>query len=154
MAPDKLENRACFSKFDCRLFMSKIFVKAVCILSFSFSVISTRTCGLVGRTLASCPVGRGSRQGRTQTLKLELPSVWPSAPHHDCSRETLQCDCNLRRSPVVLPLAIPSEQLRQSRENGRSLHHPKQISAPAIVEGTRRTIVVLLPCVQCLQCVE
>ena len=38
----------------------------------------------------------------------------------------------------MLPLAFPSEQLRQSRENGRSLQHPKQISALAIVEGTQR----------------
>jgi len=38
MAPDKLENGAqcCFSKFDWRLFISKIFVKAVWILLVSF----------------------------------------------------------------------------------------------------------------------
>jgi len=35
--------------------------------------------------------------------------------------------------------------------NGRSLQHPKQISAPAIVKGTRRTIVVLYLHVQCSQ---
>ena len=54
---------------------------------------------LVARALASCRVGRSSawfesRPGHT----------WPSAWHNDCSRETLQYRCNLRRSPVVLPL--------------------------------------------------
>ena len=44
---------------------------------------------------------------------MELASVWPSARHNDCSREILQCGCNLSRSPVVLPTAFPSEQPRR-----------------------------------------
>jgi len=40
MTPDKLENGAqcCFSKFDWRLFISKFFVKAVCILLVFFTL--------------------------------------------------------------------------------------------------------------------
>ena len=34
--------------------------------------------------------------------KLGLASVWPCARHNDWSTETLQCGCNLRRSPGVL----------------------------------------------------
>ena len=40
MVPDKLENGTycCFSKLDCRLFISKSFAKAVCILLVSFTI--------------------------------------------------------------------------------------------------------------------
>jgi len=40
MAPGKLENGAqsCFSKFDCRFCVPKLFVKAVCILLVSFTL--------------------------------------------------------------------------------------------------------------------
>ena len=97
------------------------------------------------RALASCGVGRSSLPGRTKTL--EIASVWPSARHKDCSRETLQCGCNLRRSLVVLPTFVENHVLAG---NGRSLQHPERPSACGkwpIVEGIRRTILVLLLCV-------
>ena len=81
--------------------------------------------------------------------------IWPSALHNDCSRETLQCGCNLRRCRRFvasrLPIGTTSSKTKCVRpKNGRSLQHPKQTFAPAIVEDIRRTIVVLLLCVQLL----
>jgi len=61
--------------------------------------------------LASCLVGRcscGSNLGR-DLKNWNLLQSGPSARHYDGSREILQCGCNLRRSPVVLPTAFPSE---------------------------------------------
>ena len=125
-----------------------------------------RTCGRVGRALASCTVGRSStwfesRPGRTKTSKIGTFFSLPTRSAYR-SRETLQCGCNLRRSPVVLPLVFSSsKQLRQrpsacGREMDDLFNSLNKISVLAIVEGTRRTIVVLLLCVQCsqLRCVR
>ena len=90
-----------------------------------------------------------SRPGRAKTLKIGT-SVWPRARHNDCSREILQCGCNLRRSPVVLPTAFHRNNLveeDQVHALEKSLQHPKQISAQAIVDATGRTILVL--CIVC-----
>ena len=100
----------------------------------------------MGRALASCLVGRccawfESRPVRAKNEKiklLELAPFWLSA-NNDCSRETLQRGCDLRRSPVVLPTAFPSEQLRRrpsacGRERGDLFNTFKQISVP----GDRR----------------
>ena len=90
--------------------------------------------------------------GSGQDLKnLEIASVWSSARHNDCSREILQCGCNLRRSPVVLPLAFPSEQLRRrpsafGRERGDLFNTQNKSLPRRSSKATRRTIVVLLLC--------
>jgi len=125
-----------------------------------------RTCGLVGRALASCTVGRSStwfesRPGLTKTSKIGTFFSLPTRSAYR-SRETLQCGCNLRRSPVVLPLVFSSSKQHRQRPSacGREMddlfNSLNKISVLAIVEGTRRTIVVLLLCVQCsqLRCVR
>jgi len=79
--------------------------------------------------------------------KLELASVWPSARRNDCSRETpmrMQSSSESGRVASCLPLGTTSSKTKCVRlRNERSLQHPKQISARAIVEGTRKTILVL-----------
>ena len=56
-----------------------------------------------------------SRPGRAKTSKIGtcFSLERSSARHNDCSREILQCGCNLRRSPVVLPTAFQSESARR-----------------------------------------
>ena len=121
------------------------------------STYAGRTCGLVVRALASCLVGRcscGSNLGRVvpRPQKLELASVWPSPRHNDCRREILQMRMQSSsvsgRVAYCLPIGISSSKTKCVRlRNGRSLQHPKQISARAIVDATGRTILVL-----CLVC--
>ena len=125
-------------------------------------------CGLVVRALASCLVGRcscGSNLGRVvpRPQKLELASVWPSPRHNDCRREILQMRMQSSsvsgRVAYCLPIGISSSKTKCVRlRNGRSLQHPKQISARAIVDATGRTILVLclVPCLysqlRCIRC--
>jgi len=100
-----------------------------------------------------------SRLGRAKTLKIGT-CFSELARHNDCSREILQCWCNLRRSPVVLPTAyclpigITSSKTKYVRlRNGRSLQHPKQISARAIVDAT--ILVLCIVCTRnCVVCIR
>jgi len=50
-----------------------------------------------------------SRPGRAKTLKIETCFSLAKRSAYILTVAILQCGCNLRRSPVVLPTAFPSE---------------------------------------------
>ena len=92
-----------------------------------------------------------SRPGRTKTFQnWKLASVWPSARHNGCSRNSpirMQSSSESGRGASCPPIGIISAKTKCVRlRKGLSLQHPKKMFTQAIVEDTRRTIIALCSC--------
>jgi len=84
----------------------------------------------------------------------DLLQSGPSIRHNGCSRETLQCGCNLRRSPFMLLSAFPSEQLRRRPSRFRVVEKWAISSTPPtnLCPGDRGRHSKDNPCVVQLHC--
>jgi len=120
-----------------------------------------RTCGLVVRALAICLVGRCSHslnlsqvmprpKKRNLLQSGQALSIMTAAGKLSNANAIFYSLSESGRVAICLPIGTTLKTKCVRLKNGRSLQHPKQTSAWAIIDATRRTILMLCSYIVCL----